>query len=103
MSYPTPEPVVSGVTYQVTQVNGSAPHGAESFRGATTLTVTGETGSHLLSGQSLQSEDGTIRFFEKAGDPGGKDVRVWHIAPAGTEWVAVAGTPTGPVAGAATG
>lgn len=81
MTYPTPEPVVSGVPYEVQDVAGNAPTDLTAFDGSTTVTVVGSTGVHVLRGSGSAHED-HARFYEKSEDGIGKDMRTWKITPA---------------------
>ena len=79
MSYPTPQPVVSGVPYTVVDVDGRTPSELDDVVGPTVaLTVEGTTGRHTIRGAASRV-DGTVRLYEKAEDGVGKDMRTWRI------------------------
>ncbi|WP_432490864.1 hypothetical protein [Kineococcus gypseus] len=71
--------VVSGRRYAVERVGGRAPSALEDFAGETSLRLTHGAEVHEVAGVG-RVVDGAVRFHEKRGDPGGKDVRVWRIS-----------------------
>ncbi|MFH5821114.1 hypothetical protein [Georgenia sp. AZ-5] len=78
MTSSAPDFVVSGVPYSVTDVEGRTPAGTGDLTGRTTFAVEGYTGRHVVSGEGVLADDGSVRFLEK--DPAaGKDVRAWRI------------------------
>ncbi len=78
MTSSPPDFVVSGVPYVVTDVEGRTPAGTGDLTGRTTFAVEGSTGRHVVSGEGVLADDGSVRFLEK--DSGaGKDVRAWRI------------------------
>ena len=79
MTYPTPEMVVSGVPYEVLEVDGRKPASLDAFLGNHTLVLSGATGQHTIEGEGDTIGD-ALKFYEKAPD-GGKDVRAWAIHP----------------------
>lgn len=78
MTAPTPQMIVSGVPYAVTEVDDRVPSALAEFAGSATFAVEGATGRHVVLGEGTV-QDGYVRFHEKAG-AGGKDLRVWHVA-----------------------
>lgn len=76
------QPVVSGLGYTVTAVNGACPGGLADFGGRTTLTVDKDGRCHRLVGDGAE-HPGLVRFHQK--DPGAddKDVRMWFITDVG--------------------
>ena len=72
------EPVASGVSYTVTNIDGHPPGGLGDFTGEVHLTVTKEGESTQLVGVGGETADG-VRFYQK--DPGlhDRDIRVWII------------------------
>src|SRR4051812_16566241 len=83
--------VVSGVQYHV--LGRIAADGVDrplrsldDFVGDARFTIDGEGGSYAVGGTGVQA-DGAVRFYEKAVDPGGRDVRVWIVRPDGVGFV----------------
>jgi hypothetical protein len=74
--------IVSGVPYEVTEVEGEAPATLAEFGGPVTMTTRGPTGEHQVSGSGGDEHDGAVRVHEKDHDGTGKDVRVWTVTPA---------------------
>ena len=73
--------VVSGVTCPVTSVAGVPPAVLAQFIGETEFTVDMLGSPYLVRGCGSALHE-QVRFHEK--DPVlGRDVRVWHVAPAG--------------------
>lgn len=76
-----PAPVISGVPYDVLDVDGRPPRTVEDFAGRVTVTLEGRTGRHVVRGDASVS-DGGVRLHEKSANGNGKDVRRWRITPA---------------------
>ena len=74
----TDGPVISGLTYTVTEFDGRAPTGLAGCLGDRTLTLVGNDLSHRVRGTGIDHPGG-IRFHQKDLGPAGKDVRVWTI------------------------
>ena len=77
------EPVASGLSYTVTNIDGHSPSGLDDFTGDVHLTVTKEGEStHLVGVVGGETADG-VRFYQK--DPGlhDRDIRVWIITESG--------------------
>ena len=80
MTFPTPQPVVSGVPYAVREVDGRTPTSLEDFIGASVaMTVEGATGTHVVRGAASRV-DGVVKLYEKSDDGVGKDMRTWQIS-----------------------
>ena len=75
----TPQMVVSGVPYRVVELEGREPVDLADFAGVVGFVLDGATGPLQVLGEGAV-HGGTVRFHEKA-EPGGKDVRVWHVHP----------------------
>lgn len=82
MTNSTPAMIVSGVPYEVTEVEGRTPSTLEEFAGDVTIHTQGPTGDHEVSGAGEHPHDGAVRVHEKDHDGTGKDVRVWTVSPA---------------------
>jgi hypothetical protein len=82
MKRPAPAMIVSGVPYEVTEVDGQEPVELSEFAGDLTMTAQGPTGEHEISGSAERVRDGAVRVHEKDHEGTGKDVRVWTVAPA---------------------
>lgn len=78
MTYTTPDMVISGVPYKVTEVGGHVPADLDDFVEHSEFVLQGSTGQHLIAGEGTRHDD-TVRFHEKAEHGAGKDVRVWTI------------------------
>lgn len=79
MTFPTPQPVVSGVPYTVVDVDGRPSSDLDDVVGAAVaLTVEGSTGRHTIRGAASRV-DGAVRLYEKSEDGVGKDLRTWRI------------------------
>jgi hypothetical protein len=79
MTYSTspPQPVVSGVPYPVTEVNGAPVAGLSDFVGTAVIRIDKDGTPYVIDGEGRE-RDGGVRVHEKNG-PGGKDVRVWRV------------------------
>jgi hypothetical protein len=77
-----PAMIVSGVPYEVTEVEGRTPSALEEFAGPVTIHTHGPTGDHEVSGAGERPHDGVVRLHEKDHHGTGKDVRVWTVSPA---------------------
>jgi hypothetical protein len=82
MTDTTPAMIVSGVPYQVTEVEGNPPATLEQFAGPITMHAQGATGDHEIFGSGEHVHEGTVRVHEKDHHGTGKDVRVWTVSPA---------------------
>lgn len=76
----TPEPVISGVPYPVTDVGGSPARELADFVGTVQITIDRNGSPYLINGEGRERGD-SVRVHEKNG-PGGKDVRVWRVSRA---------------------
>jgi len=76
----SPEPVISGVPYPVTDVDGAPAENLSAFVGAVEITIDKRGTPYLIEGEGRERGD-VVRLHEKNGK-GGKDVRVWNISPA---------------------
>ncbi len=81
MIYTAPDPVASGQQFDVLAVHGRTPRVLNDFVGNAAFTVRSEAEDRLVTGCGHREAD-SVRFAEKDGDHGGKDVRVWLIEPA---------------------
>lgn len=81
MKQSTPAMIVSGVPYEVTELEGGAPATLAEFGGAITMTAHGPTGDHEVNGSGEIEHDGAVRVHEKDHEGTGKDVRVWTVTP----------------------
>ncbi len=78
------EPVGSGQTYVVADVDGRPPRALDDFSGASTeLLIRREQQSCHIVGAGTAPMSGSVRFHQKDGGPDGKDVRVWLITDRG--------------------
>ena len=73
----TPEPVVSGVPYPVTDVDGRPASGLSDFVGTVEIRIDKNGAPYLINGEGRERED-SVRLHEKNGK-GGKDIRVWQV------------------------
>ena len=78
MTMATDGPVISGLAYTVTEVDGDPPTGLGGCLGDRVLTLVGNGLSHRVHGTGIHHSPG-IRFHQKDLGPVGKDVRVWTI------------------------
>jgi hypothetical protein len=81
MIYTAPDPVASGKQFDVLAVHGRTPHVLDDFVGDVAFTIRSDADDRLVTGCGHRDAD-AVRFTEKDGDHGGKDVRVWSIRPA---------------------
>ena len=81
MTHSTPPMIVSGVPYQVTEVDGRRPETLAEFGGPVTMTACGPTGEHRICGAGEHVHGDTVRVHEKFDEGAGKDVRVWTVFP----------------------
>ena len=79
MTYSTspPQPVISGVPYPVTEVNGAPATRLSDFVGTVAIGIDKDGASYVIDGEGRE-RDGGVRVHEKNGR-GGKDVRVWRV------------------------
>jgi hypothetical protein len=83
MTFAAAEPVASGQSYLITEVNGRPPGGLGDFTGAIQVTAV-KDGQHLtLVGAATQTQ-GVVRFYQKDPGPDDRDVRVWTIVDQGS-------------------
>ncbi|MFP5347346.1 MAG: hypothetical protein ACLGIA_09975 [Actinomycetes bacterium] len=88
MSFTTPEPVVSGQPYPVTEVEGAPPGSLEQFVGETRFTVDLDGRPYEIAGVGGE-QNASVRFHEKDVAHDGKDIRVWLVSrTAGGSFVA---------------
>ena len=78
MTMTADEPVGSGQTYAVIEVDGHRPSGLDDFVAESTITVVRGSERHRVIGAGTPSDSG-IRFHQKDLETGGKDIRVWVI------------------------
>jgi len=78
----TDGPVISGLAYTVTEIDGHPPTGLAGCLGDRTLTLVGSGLSHRVRGTGIDHLGG-VRFHQKDLGPGGRDVRVWTITHPG--------------------
>jgi hypothetical protein len=78
MSYPTPEPVVSGRAYPVREAGGRAPESLDDFVRSGEFVIEQNGAPYSVQGQGAVHDD-VVRFHEKVAGGGGKDLRVWHV------------------------
>jgi len=78
MTMATDGPVISGLAYTVTEIDGHPPTGLAGCLGDRTLTLVGSGLSHRVRGTGIDHLGG-VRFHQKDLGPGGRDVRVWTI------------------------
>lgn len=90
MTFFAPDPVPSGMPYDIVAVDGDRPSALEQFVGETMFTIAkGECESEIRGLGT--TDDAGVHFQEKAVTLGGKDVRTWHISQAaGGEFTASA-------------
>jgi hypothetical protein len=81
MTYSTsPQPVVSGVPYPVTEVNGIRAASLTDFVGTVAFEIDKDGSPYVIDGEGRE-RDGGVRVHEKNGR-GGKDIRVWRVSAA---------------------
>ncbi len=73
----TPEPVISGVPYPVTDVDGKPASGLDDFVGTIEIQIDKNGTPYVIDGEG-RHRDGAVRVHEKNGR-GGKDIRVWRV------------------------
>jgi hypothetical protein len=73
----SPEPVISGIPYPVTEVGGSPATNLDEFVGTVEIQIDKHGTPYLIDGEG-RHRDGGVRVHEKNGR-GGKDVRVWQV------------------------
>jgi len=81
MTHPQPPMIVSGVPYEVTEVDGKPPVALSELEGPVTMTAGGPTGEHCIHGAGEHVHGDTVRVHEKFDGGLGKDVRVWTVKP----------------------
>ena len=84
MTMATDGPVISGLAYTVTEIDGHLPTGLAGCLGDRTLTLVGSGLSHRVRGTGIDHLGG-VRFHQKDLGPDGRDVRVWTITHAGDD------------------
>lgn len=87
MSFNTDEPIISGASYTVVDVDGHPPTALADFArdAAMILQLNGQT--RRVTGSGVH-RSGSVRFHQKDPGPGGKDVRVWTITARGDLFLA---------------
>ncbi|PPK94149.1 hypothetical protein CLV92_10847 [Kineococcus xinjiangensis] len=91
MSSPAHEPIVSGRSYEITDIGGTAPTSLDDFvtgsAALVTITLAGGDHPYLAHGSAVRDGEG-VHFFEKDAAVG-KDTRVWRITQDGDGFHAV--------------
>jgi len=82
MTFAAYDPVESGCSYHVAEVDGHRPKSLSDFAGGTRLTLVKGGVSHRLVGDGATT-DGGVRFHQKDPGPDDRDVRVWVITDGG--------------------
>ena len=82
MTFTPDDPVESGRSYQVTEVDGHRPEALSDFAGETRLTLVKGSVSHRLIGDGATTPGG-VRFYQKDPGPDDRDVRVWVVTDCG--------------------
>ena len=80
MTFTAYDPVESGCSYDVAEVDGHRPEALSDFAGDTQLTLVKGGVSYRLIGDGATTDD-RVRFHQK--DPDDRDVRVWVITDGG--------------------
>ena len=83
MTFAAAEPVASGQSYLITEVNGRPPGRLSDFAGDIELTAVKDGQRLKLNGAAAQAH-GVVRFYQKDPGPDNRDVRVWTITNPGT-------------------
>ena len=88
MTFTADEPVESGRSYHVTEVDGRRPESLSDFAGETRLTLIKGGMTHRIVGDGAATGDGAttgggVRFHQKDPGPDDRDVRVWVITDRG--------------------
>ena len=83
MTFAAAEPVASGQSYLITEVNGRPPGGLRDFTGAIQVTAVKDGQQLTLVGAATQTQ-GVVRFYQKDPGPDDRDVRVWTIVDQGS-------------------
>ena len=81
MMFAAPDPVPSGMQFDVLAVHGRTPRTLDDFLDDAVFTFRWGQADRLVTGRGHRDGD-NVRFTEKDVDHGGKDVRVWEIAVA---------------------
>ncbi len=82
----TPDPVVSGVPYEVREVDGRPPTSPDDFLGSHVVVLAGRTGDHRVEAEGGRA-DGVVKLYEKSAVTS-KDVRTWTVDAAGDGFTA---------------
>ena len=82
MTFTAADPVASGRSYHVTEVDGHVPNGLSDFAGETRLTLVKGGMTHRLVGDG-NTTGARVRFHQKDPGPDDRDVRVWVITDGG--------------------
>ena len=83
MTFAATEPVGSGQSYLITEVNGRPPGGLNDFIGDIELTAVKDGQRLKLVGAAAETH-GVVRFNQKDPGPDDRDIRVWTIVDQGT-------------------
>jgi hypothetical protein len=86
MTFTAVEPVESGRSYHVTEVDGRHPEALSDFAGETRLTLIKDGMTHRIIGEGAATRDGDgdrVRFHQKDPGPDDRDVRVSVITDRG--------------------
>jgi hypothetical protein len=76
------EPVESGLSYAVTQIDGHVPGSLGDFTGEVHVTVSKDGAPTQLIGVGGETADG-VRFYQKDPALHDRDIRVWFITESG--------------------
>ncbi len=78
MTFATEDPVASGQTYLVTEVNGQPPNRLADFAGDVEVTLANGNSPITLAGEAAQV-DGAVRLCQKERGPTHRDIRLWTV------------------------
>jgi hypothetical protein len=82
MTFAVADPVASGQSYRITEVNGRPPDGLADFTGHIELTAVKDGQRLTLTGAATGTRC-EVRFQQKDPGPADRDVRVWTITDHG--------------------
>jgi hypothetical protein len=82
MTFTADEPVASGQSYPITEVDGRPPGSFDDFAGDISITVSRGNYNVRLVGEAARTAAG-VRFHQKDPGPDDRDIRVWTITERG--------------------
>lgn len=78
--FSAPAPIISGMPYTITEIDGSEPHSIDDFaRDEASFAIDLQGMTYRVAGDGARRGEG-VRFHEKDVSADGKDIRIWNVS-----------------------